>query len=73
MPSETRQVPEEEDGAASSPNRITKVYSSGYNDQIWQFDFNAATGQITPGKRMQVRNGKNDPDFPLEERLYTMR
>ena len=60
MPSETRQIPEDDD-AVSAPSGITKVYSSGYNDQIWQFDFNAATGHITPGKRMQVRYGGSDP------------
>ena len=66
MSVETRQVPEDAAAeaaapaaAAATPNGITKVYSSGYNDQIWQFNFDAATGQITLGKKMQVRLWKD--------------
>jgi len=79
MSVETRQVPEDAAAeaaapaaAAATPNGITKVYSSGYNDQIWQFNFDAATGQITLGKKMQANPNLSFMEFGSDGSLYAI-
>lgn len=66
LDTETRQVPQ-----AASPG-VTKVYSSGYNEQIWQFNFDASTGQISLGKKMQANPNLSFMEFGSDGSLYAI-
>jgi len=73
MSVETRQVPEAAcDEAASAPSGITKIYSSGYSEQIWQFNFNPANGQISVGKKMQANPNLSFMEFGSDGSLFAI-
>lgn len=67
----TRHVPGAADSDAAAPG-LTKIYSSGYNDQIWQFNFVASTGQISVGKKMQANPNLSFMEFGSDGSLYAI-
>lgn len=79
MSTETRQVPEDAGAAAGVAESaaaprcgITKVFSSGYNEQIWQFNFNPCNGQITLAKKMQANPSLSFMEFGKDGSLYAI-
>jgi len=72
-PTETREIAADADAAAAAPpSGMTKVYSSGYNEQIWQFNFDPVTGRITLGKKMQANPNLSFMEFGSDGSLFAI-